>query len=62
MRYPCEKCEYSSTSTVHLKTHVQSKHENVYYSCMDCDYDGTTERNLKWHTKTKHEQVRYPCD
>ena len=29
VRYPCEQCEYSSTTARNLKSHIENKHEGV---------------------------------
>ena len=60
--FPCGKCDYVTTHSSNLKTHIHSKHEGVKYSCNRCKYAATEPSSLKKHIKNKHEGVRYPCD
>ena len=43
------------TTTNGLKTHIESKHEEVRYPCEKCDYTGTAVGHLKKHIKGKHD-------
>ena len=62
IRLQCDKCEYKSTDSSSLKTHVRSIHELVKYSCDQCDKKFSSQSALKAHKKSIHEGIKYPCD
>ena len=62
VRYPCNQCEFSSTTADYLKKHIQSIHEGVRYPCNQCEFSATSKDNLKKHIQSIHEGVRYPCN
>ena len=43
-----------ATPKTNLKTHIQSKHEDVCYSCEFCSYKATEYKNLRRNTRSKH--------
>ena len=38
IKYPCDQCEYASTSTTNSKQHKESKHEGKRYSYDQCEF------------------------
>ena len=46
----------------HLKTHIQSVHENVRYNCDHCDKSFSHRENLIRHNKSAHDNVRHNCE
>ena len=53
--YPCDKCDYASTTAKNLKRHIESKHEAVRYPCDKCEYAAAQAGNIKRHIEIKHE-------
>jgi len=47
---------------MHLKTHIQSKHEGVRHACNQCDYQAVYQSTLKIHIQSKHEGIKYSCN
>ena len=56
----CDKCNKSFTKKDHLKTHIQSIHENVRYNCDKCDKSFTHKSSLRTHIRSAHKNVQ--CD
>ena len=48
-KYPCNKCEYKTTSNRSLSPHIQIKHEPFQYRCENCDYKAITQSILEYH-------------
>ena len=61
-RFPCDKCEFASTTKFDLNRHFDETHEGVRFPCNKCDYAATKASALKVHIKSKHEGVKYPCE
>ena len=61
-KYACNQCDYQAIQQVHLKTHIESKHEGVKYACDQCDYQASRQDHLKTHIESKHNGIRYVCD
>ena len=62
IRYPCDQCDYASTTTTHLERHKEYKHEGIRYPCDQCDFTFITSSRLKMHKDSKHVGIKYPCD
>jgi len=62
MRYPCDQCEYLTTTASFLKSHKESKHIGIRYLCDKCEYSATTTSHLIRHKQSPHEGKRYFCD
>ena len=71
-KYPCDSCQYKSTTSSNLRTHQRLKHGNVFltkpekhttgkYSCDKCDYKATQSGNVRVHQRMKHEGIKFPC-
>ena len=60
-KYDCLQCDYKATTTSHLKTHVQAKHEGMKFPCSYCNFKATQASNLKTHIKSKHLGIKFPC-
>ena len=58
VKYPCTKCDFSTTRAYDLKVHVKSKHNEVRYPCNICDCTASTASNLKQHIKIKHKGMQ----
>ncbi|XP_023339871.1 zinc finger protein ZFAT [Eurytemora carolleeae] len=56
--YPCNKCEYSASTSGNLKIHVENKHEGVRYPCSHCEYAATVQSNLRRHILIKHSRIK----
>ena len=54
MKYPCNQFDYQATQQGNLKTHIQSKHENIEYACNQCDKKFKWKHLLKSHVQLKH--------
>ena len=57
VRYSCDKCEYSATRLIHLKSQKEYIHEGQRFHCDKCEYSGTCRGNLRKHIESKHEGV-----
>lgn len=55
-RHVCDKCDFQSTSTGHLKEHKIAKHANLplNFSCKDCEFKAVSEAFVKKHFKRVH--------
>ena len=68
-KYPCDSCQYKSTTSSNLRTHQKFKHGKVKpkkrstgkYSCDKCDYKATQSGNVTVHQRMKHEGIKFPC-
>merc|ERR1712098_51672 len=49
--YFCEKCDYKSKNTHHLKAHIGAKHEGVRFSCLKCDATFSFSHHLRRHQR-----------
>ena len=55
-RFVCDKCDFQSTSTGHLKEHKALKHSNLplNYACSECHFKAFSEHYVKKHVKRVH--------
>ena len=60
--FPCEKCDYRSTSKQSLRRHKQFKHDGLGYACEDCDYESVSKQQLNLHMVSKHDGEKISCD
>ena len=60
-KFVCDKCNYSTANSGHLKKHKLGIHEGIRYSCDQCESKFTTSDNLKTHTNMKHGRNVYNC-
>ena len=56
LRFECEDCEYSATTSNNLKTHKLSVHEQVRMLCKLCTFSDSLISRVKLHEKRKHSQ------
>ena len=61
--HSCDECDFTFSSTLLLKKHIQFKHQALY-KCSHCDYKSGCKKNLKAHVKSKHESkpIQFTCD
>ena len=45
-KYQCQHCDYETSKTSSIKTHVEAIHEGVRYPCNQCSYKATGSGNL----------------
>ncbi len=50
----CDKCNYQTTQSGHLKAHQQAKHEGKLFCCSECNFTSGFSSDLKRHIKKKH--------
>ena len=62
MRYLCNLCDHTTTTSSRLKIHIENKQEGVRYPRNQCEYTVTTASRLKIHNRIKPEGVRWPCN
>ena len=60
-KFACDKCEYSTNRSSHLKTHIKGKHEGVKFMCDKCERQFSVKSNLQAHQHSKHEGKIYSC-
>lgn len=61
--YPCSFCNLRSSSSSHLKSHVEAKHvtnKEPIHSCDKCEYKSYSKGNLASH-KRRHNAARQGC-
>ena len=56
LKFPCDSCDFSATTTRNLKWHIESKHEGVRYPCDKWDDAATEAGKLKRHIESIHEE------
>ena len=56
-KFTCEKCNYKTNVSGHLKRHKLMKHDGVKYPCNHCAQQFSTKDNLKRHQSTQHERI-----
>ena len=61
-KFACDKCNYSTANSGHLKKHTLGIHEGIRYSCDQCESKFTTSDNLKTHKNMKHGRNVYNCN
>ena len=49
LRYPCDECEFASTTNIGLKRHTENKQKRVRYPCDKCEYSATRANTLRTH-------------
>ena len=59
--FRCQKCDYYTPQSRHLKRHVEIKHEGVKYPCDQCNYQASLPKLLHDHVRNKHEGIKFPC-
>ena len=60
--YSCDRCDYSTKTKVHLRTHQEAIHECITYSCNQCKYEASNSSNLRRHKYNIHDGIKYPCN
>jgi len=58
----CQECDYTATSWLSVKKHIDQVHRLIRYPCTQCDYVGVNKPALTNHIRCKHEEKSYPCD
>ena len=62
VNYPCNQCDFKSTTQKYLTTHIQSEHEGLKFSCNQCHKQYGKMSTLKRHIQFIHESKKYACD
>ena len=50
----CDKCDYRTKSTSHMKRHQSSVHDGVKFPCSECELQFSFPHGLERHRKSKH--------
>ena len=59
--HECEKCDYKTKISTHMKTHVRVKHDRTKLQCEYCELMFTYPGVLKDHRDSAHLNVEYNC-
>ena len=51
MCYNFNLCNYNSKIKAHVKQHVESQYEGVYFKCDQCDYRAKAKVTVKQHVE-----------
>ena len=49
LKYSCDQCEFTTTTSGQLKYHKEIEHEGIRYSCDLCNYASKAATNLQYH-------------
>ena len=58
---PFNSCEFETTFTSYLKTHIKNIHGDKKFKCNQCDFTANKKGNLLKHISEVHGVDRYPC-
>jgi len=58
---PFSACEFETTFTSYLKTHIKNIHGDKKFKCNQCDFRANKKANLLKHISEVHGVDRYPC-
>ena len=53
--YHCEECDFKTSQTGNLKTHVRSVHEGLVFGCDQCDHKAKSNSKLGHHKQITHD-------
>ena len=59
IRFSCNACERSFTTSQNLKAHKKSIHENIYYNCDFCGKSFTQTKSLRRHKLSVHQTITF---
>ena len=60
-KFPCNQCDYISTTNGNLTKHRKALHDRVKYPCDKCDKQYQTISDVNRHKKAIHEGIKYTC-
>ena len=60
-KFSCDRCEYRTKNSAHLRAHKIGKHEGIKFKCDQCDRQFSSKTNLQAHQHSKHEGKIYSC-
>ena len=52
--FPCDICDYSSTTMKNLKKHIRYQHISGVFKCKKCEYSCSLKGKLENHTRRSH--------
>jgi len=58
---PFTSCEFETSFTSYLKTHIKNIHGDKKFKCNQCDFRANKKGNLLKHVSEVHGVDRYPC-
>ena len=57
VEYYLNQCNFQTSYTSYLRSHMQIRHEGQRYSCDYCEYRATKLKELERHKQCKHERI-----
>ena len=61
-KFKCKKCGKEFSTSLGVKLHFKTVHQQVKYPCSHCDYQATQRSALKTHFNAYHEGLKYQCN
>ena len=58
----CDRCDYSTLKSYHLKEHTKNIHEPAYVYCDECVFQTKRLGKLKTHKEQEHEGILFECN
>ena len=58
----CDRCDYTTVKSFHLKDHIKNVHEPEYVDCDECDFQCERLRRLHTHKKQVNEGKLFECN
>ena len=58
--FPCDKCNFKTTTETHLKQHMMRRH--VIFACDICNFETPKKHTLRDHLRFIHYGITYDCE